>query len=206
MASLTVIARRAAAVVAFVAAWGCDDASGPGSGIDARFPLDSWTLMQDFGVWNESWQGYHLAEDAWADGGDPVYAMADGIVGGIFVAQGYGAVMLIEHRFGDHFVTSLYGHVSRRHGFEVEAGEAVSEGQRVAYIAEDDEDGGAWPPHLHFGIRKGRYDIEGDICGVWFYVGYTRACAEITHEEHRSLWLDPGDFVTGRIELAKEPR
>ena len=128
--------------------------------------------------------------------------MADGTVGGIFIAQGYGAVMLIQHRFDGGFATSLYGHISQRHGFLVVAGEAVSKGQPIAYIAEDDEDGGAWPPHLHFGLRRGPYSIDAEICGVWLYVGYTRACAGVTHEQHRGFWLDPGDFVAGRVSLA----
>ncbi len=191
---------RAAVILAIVS--GCDDSNSPSITVDARYPLESWDLMQEFGVWNSNWQGYHLAEDSWAEGGDTVYAMADGTVGGIFVAQGYGAVMLIEHRFDGGFVTSLYGHISQRHGVEVVAGEAVSKGQPIAYIAEDDEDGGAWPPHLHFGLRRGPYSIDAEICGVWLYVGYTRACAGVTHEQHRNYWLDPGDFIAGRVSLA----
>jgi murein DD-endopeptidase MepM/ murein hydrolase activator NlpD len=179
----------------------CDDSSGPVSADGMRYPLESWDVIQEFGVWNSSWQGYHLAEDARAAAGDPVYAMADGTVGGIFVAQGYGAVMLIEHRFAGGFATSLYGHISQLHGFEVEAGESVSKGQLLAYIAEDDEDGGAWAPHLHFGVRRGPYSIDEEICGVWLYVGYTRECPGVSHEEHRSYWLDPGDFITGLATL-----
>jgi len=163
-----------------------------------RFPLDSWRVSQHFGVWNDYAGGYHLAEDARASGGTRVYAMADGVVGGIFVApevQGYGAVMMIEHEIGGEFVTSLYGHVSARRGFPVAEGEAVTKGQLIAYVADDDEDGGPWPPHLHFGIRKGRYDIDAQICGLWLYVGYTRACEGVSHEQHCSFWHDPTNFI-----------
>lgn len=179
--------------------WSCESATGPRdiepAGV-ARFPLESWLVTQDFGAWNDGWGGYHLAEDVAAAGGDPVYAMADGVVAAVFTGiSGYEAVMLIEHRFADEYVVSLYGHVSTRRGFEVAEGEVVSRGQLVAYIADDDEDGGTWRPHLHFGIRSGRYTLEERICDIWLYVGYTRACAEITHEEYRELWYDPTDFI-----------
>jgi len=74
-------------------------------------------------------------------------------------------------------------------------------GQVIAYIAEDDEDGGAWAPHLHFGVRRGAYSIDEEICGAWLYVGYTRECLGVSHEEHRDYWLDPGDFIAGRVSL-----
>jgi len=179
----------------------CESSTGPGvdPAGEARFPLDSWLVTQDFGVWNPDWEGYHLAEDVAATGGDPVYAMADGVVAGIFTGvQGYEAVMLIEHRFDENYVVSLYGHVSTRRGFEVSEGDAVSKGELIGYIADDDEDGGPWGPHLHFGIRTGRYSLAERICGYWLYVGYTRSCAGITHEEHLALWLDPTDFIIAR--------
>ncbi|UCC83035.1 MAG: M23 family metallopeptidase [Gemmatimonadota bacterium] len=187
------------------AQWSCESTTDPDVFVagEAQFPLDSWLVTQDFGVWNSNWDGYHLAEDVDARGGDPVYTIADGVVAGIFTGvQGYEAVMLIEHRFDELSVVSLYGHVSTRRGFEVSEGEAVSKGDLIAYIADDDEDGGSWGPHLHFGIRTGRYSLAERICGYWLYVGYTRVCPGITHEEHRALWLDPTDFIVshgGRI-------
>jgi murein DD-endopeptidase MepM/ murein hydrolase activator NlpD len=164
----------------------------------ARIPLASWSVTQDFGVWNEGFGGYHLAEDAAARPGDEVYVLADGVVKAILTApevSGYGGVLIVEHNFGGEYVTSLYGHVSRRMGFPVARGDRVDRGQVVAYIAADDEDGGAWGPHLHFGIRTGRFSDTEQICGVWLYVGYTRECAGMTHEGYRDLWLDPSDFV-----------
>lgn len=182
-----------------VAVWSCESSTGPAVAPagEAQFPLDTWLVTQDFGVWNANWDGYHLAEDVDASGGDPVYAMADGVVSGIFTGvQGYEAVMLIEHRFDESYVVSLYGHVSTRRGFEVSEGESVLKGELIGYIADDDEDGGSWGPHLHFGIRTGRYSLAERICDYWLYVGYTRICPGITHEEHRALWLDPTDFIS----------
>jgi murein DD-endopeptidase MepM/ murein hydrolase activator NlpD len=190
---------RLAGVSLLFAVWSCESSTEPDltPAGEAQFPLETWLVTQDFGVWNPNWDGYHLAEDVDASGGDPVYAMADGVVAGVFTdVSGYEAVMLIEHRFGDEYVVSLYGHVSTRRGFEVSEGDPVSKGQLIAHIADDDEDGGTWGPHLHFGIRTGRYSpLEERICGFWLYVGYTRICEGITHEEHRALWLDPTDFI-----------
>lgn len=197
-ASRPSVPSRALVFVLVLGVGSCDSDGGLDPSSPVRFPLDSWSMSQDFGVWNDYFEGYHLAEDARASGGTRVYALADGVVGGIFAApevQGYGAVMMIEHEIGGEFVTSLYGHVSARRGFQVSVGEAVSKGQLVAYIADDDEDGGPWPPHLHFGIRRGGYDIDAQICGLWLYVGYTQTCGGVTHEQYRSFWYDPSDFI-----------
>ncbi len=186
------------ALISLLAVASCDDASGPALVVDADHPLEPWVVSQDFGAWNDFFSGYHLAEDAEAEPGDPVFAMADGVVKEIYITQvepGYGAVMLIEHRFENQQVVSLYGHLSQSRNFPVRAGDAVSKGQVVGYIADDDEDGGPWGPHLHFGIRRGAYST-GSVCGAWLYVGYTRECAEMSHEEYMDMWLDPTDFIS----------
>jgi murein DD-endopeptidase MepM/ murein hydrolase activator NlpD len=160
-----------------------------------RFPLNgSWSVIQDFGAWNNSFGGYHLAEDAQATAGTPVYAAANGTIkfAGTGVS-GYGGIILIEHNTGTETVVSLYGHLSARIGLQVTSGE-VSKGQLIAYVAYDDEDGGSWGPHLHFGIRKGAYSTQ-QICGHWPYVGYSQSCAGITDEQYRDLWYDPTNFV-----------
>jgi murein DD-endopeptidase MepM/ murein hydrolase activator NlpD len=192
------VALRFAGLGLLFTVWSCESPTDPAIGPagEAQFPLDSWLVTQDHGVWNPNWDGYHLAEDVAATGGDPLYAMADGVVAGIFTGvQGYEAVMLIEHRFDELYVVSLYGHISTRRGFEVSVGDAVSMGELIGYVADDDEDGGSWGPHLHFGIRTGRYSLAERICDHWLYVGYTRICSGITHDEHLALWLDPTDFI-----------
>ncbi|MEE8521534.1 MAG: M23 family metallopeptidase [Gemmatimonadota bacterium] len=181
-------------------AGGPDDLTG-GSDGEVRFPLGSWSVIQDFGVWNDNFQGFHLAEDVSVVPGTPVLAVADGVVGGVFVApqvSGYGGVVMIEHKIGDQFFTTLYGHVSRRRGIQVTPGQEVTSGEVIAFIADDDEDGGPWGPHLHFGIRSGPYVITAEICGDWLYVGYTRACPGVTHEQYRGFWFDPTDFLESK--------
>jgi murein DD-endopeptidase MepM/ murein hydrolase activator NlpD len=189
--------RLGAAALVVGAPWSCDSATEPiDIAAEARFPLSGWLVTQDFGTWNPGWNGYHLAEDANAGGGDSVFAMADGVVRATLTGlQGYEALVLIEHRFEDGFVVSLYGHVSTRRGFRARTGERVTRGQLIALVGDDDEDGGDWRPHLHFGIRSGPYSEQGEICGQWLYVGYTRSCPDITNEEYRELWFDPTDFI-----------
>ncbi|KPK62632.1 MAG: hypothetical protein AMS21_07370, partial [Gemmatimonas sp. SG8_38_2] len=188
------VSRLAPLLALIIALASCDDAMSPDISADAGYPLASWAVSQDFGRWNDYFGGYHLAEDVDVVAGVPVLAMADGVVKEIYSSRtepGYGAVMLIEHRFQDQVVVSLYGHLSSSRGFAVRMGDTVSKGQLVAWIASDDEDGGPWGPHLHFGIRKGLYSADGTICGVWLYVGYTRECAGMSHSEYLQMWLDP---------------
>ncbi len=206
-------ARGLPTLFAVVVALSCSDSTAPvddtPEATTAQVPLASWSVIQDFGVWNEGLSGYHLAEDAEASPRDEVYAMADGVVKAILTeprVQGYGAVMMIEHKFGDEYVTSLYGHISTFMGFPVSRDDPVTKGQVIAYIADDDEDGGPWAPHLHFGIRKGRFSDTETVCGLWLYVGYTRECQGTSHQTHRDHWHDPSDFVVAHGGEITPPR
>jgi hypothetical protein len=176
-----------------------------------QYPLQiPWLVSQDFGVWNNTFKGYHLAEDVPAPGGTPVYASADGTVkfaragtidrrGRVICGvSGYCAVVIIEHDTGSGKVTTLYGHLSTRRGLKVKAGDKVSKGDLIGYVADDDEDGGVWKPHLHFGIRRGPYSTT-PICGRWPYVGYTQSCKGVTHQQYLAMWYDPSDFIQQHI-------
>lgn len=106
-------------------------------------------------------QNGHLGED-WngngggdTDEGDPVYAIAHGVV--VFsedYMRGWGNVVIIRHAYRESngqiaFVDSLYGHLKVR---SVQLGQQVTRGQVVGTI-------GCGPhrmyaAHLHFEIRK----------------------------------------------------
>jgi len=173
----------------------CADGATEPSARDIRIasPLPDYAVLQGF-VWNAGRQGYHLANDLVALAGDTVYAAADGRV---FFAEtgveGYGGIVLVEHRpaDGERFVT-LYGHLSARRGLLVAVGDSVIEGEALATAADDDEDGGQWEPHLHFGVRPGAANLDAEVCGLWLYVGYSRTCAGWSHERFRDQWVDPG--------------
>jgi murein DD-endopeptidase MepM/ murein hydrolase activator NlpD len=104
----------------------------------------------------------------------------------------------MDHDIDGTVVTSLHGHLSSQLGVPVAVGDRVSRGDVIGYIAADEEDGGPWSPHLHFGIRRGRADLEETLCGEWLYVGYTRDCATTPHEEARDFWYDPTTFLVER--------
>jgi hypothetical protein len=169
--------------------------------------MDEWIITQDFGNWNSSFGsgGYHLAEDLRADQGTSVFATSSGIVKYAATNAGsYGAVVIIEHQLSDGTnICSLYGHLSTYYGLEVSTGQQVLKGQEIGKIAMDYEDGGTWGPHLHFGFRYGSYSTE-TICGYWPYIGYSRTCTDVTHNDYLAVWTDPTDFIEAHSGPADE--
>lgn len=124
----------------------------------------------------------HLGADvAWQRTGDPVYAIANGVVR---IAAGpslreetakkeaakkdgktaagkqppmlsWGNLIVIEHRLGDDkYVTSVYGHLA--HAKFVAVGDVVQAGQMIGTIGRPGIENGGYKPHLHFAIREGR--------------------------------------------------
>lgn len=177
---------------------GCDSGTGPDTEPLqlSRIPLDAWTVIQPFGAWNANWGGYHLAVDAVAPAGTPVYAAEAGrVLLADPVVTGYGALVLVMHRLPAGSVTTLYGHLSARRGLAVATGDSVVAGQLLGTAADNDEDGGPWGPHLHFGVRRGTTGLDAETCGAWPYVGYTRTCAGWSHERFLSQWRDPHDVL-----------
>lgn len=153
-----------------------------------------------FGEWTDAFGGrYHAAQDCQGKGGDPVYAVANGVVsysygeGGEWA--GYGYVMSIDHQLQNgSWVYSLYGHLSTRRWKKLK-GEVVDKGELIGYLGDDDEDGSAqWGPHLHFGMRMGKQSDYYD-----FLVGY--------YTDHPALhgWIDPGNFIENNLHSAGFP-
>lgn len=176
-----------------------------------RFPLEGdWSpLWQDFGKWNNQWNGYHLGEDVGREDADvkeyAVYPMADGIVKFADIVMGY--TVIIEHKLSNDdpdgdYVCSVYYHMKRPEegGIKLTVGESVSIDSPIGYVS------GKWgdyksSPHLHFGIRRGRYKIGKDLrTGFWFYPGYTaiKKDGEVQkdpdnpiHKQVLADWFDP---------------
>ncbi len=176
-----------------------------------RLPLDSWSVIQDFGVWNSSWGGYHLAQDASASIGTPVYASGNGIVKFADYVSGYYGVIIIEHTLPDQSkVCTLYGHVDT---FQVSVGQAVNKGQFIAKVTNPSNYGYSGSPHLHFGIRRGDYTTQkfyyhlpgGTWYWAWAYIGYTRNANltygdtklnyDINHAQMLGMWHHPYYFI-----------
>ncbi len=155
-----------------------------------RFPLDEYVVVQEFGTINRDFGlRFHTAEDARGEGGTAVYAVADGMISHSGPIGDYGWIITVDHAAGD--VYSLYGHLSTRRDKITEG--YVYGGQRIGYLADDDEAGGGSPDrqsHLHFGIRSGsRGDYPGGSSD-------SRWSAEYTYLYPPELgWLDPSGFI-----------
>ena len=176
-----------------------------------RLPLDSWSIIQDFGVWNSTWGGYHLAQDALASIGTPVYAAGNGIIKFAGYVSGYYGVIIIEHTLPDQSkVCTLYGHIDT---FRVNVGQAVNKGQIIGYVTNPSNYGYSGSPHLHFGIRRGGYTSQqfyyhlpnGTWYWAWAYVGYTRNANfnygdtklnyDVNHAQILGMWHHPYYFI-----------
>ena len=96
----------------------------------------------------------HLGTDFWVPAETPVHAPFDAIVKVIHhnnYDKDYGPMIILEHSFeGDSFYT-LYGHLTLSSLDILKPGQAVKQGDLIAYIGSPSENGN-WAPHLHFQI------------------------------------------------------
>jgi murein DD-endopeptidase MepM/ murein hydrolase activator NlpD len=137
---------------------------------------DSWYDAQDFG------ENDHLGED-WnansggnTDCGEPVYAVADGM---ITFAQdagpGWGNVVIIEHQLASgEKIESLYGHmqdIMRAEG-------SVKKRDQIGTVGNAN---GRYLCHLHFEMRTAD-------CPMWNEPG-------AGYSSEHSGWVDPSDFI-----------
>ena len=136
---------------------------------------------------------YHAAEDSHHPPGTPVYAMADGHISFSGRAGGYGWLIIIDHPQANLY--SLYGHLSPSR-WRLRSGTDIKKGDLIAYLGDDDENGGSAKeplvPHLHFGIRAGQTaDYPGK--GEWrFMAGWIHPCPQDLG------WLQPSLVITSQ--------
>ena len=110
----------------------------------------------------------HVGIDISAPIGTPIKSFADGEIYsfGVNPSDGdYGPTIITEHRFNGVQVWALYGHLEERSLSNLIVGEKISRGQVIAWIGNEEENGG-WPPHLHFQlslVRPEGYDIPGVV-------------------------------------------
>lgn len=119
----------------------------PGSGA-VRWPLGGFTLGDGF----MSRGGAHHGVDMLTGGGNPIFAIADGVVRTSQESLGgYGVAIVIDHVINGQQVTSLYGHMiygSR----QVVSGQHVSAGQLIGLVGST---GRSTANHLHLEVRIG---------------------------------------------------
>ena len=140
---------------------------------------------QHFG---EDWNGRAGGN---SDLGDPVYAIADGVVTFAHnVRTGWGNVVLTRHAYRDpasgkvKYIDTLNGHLDR---MLVKTGQLIKRGQQIGTIGTNF---GMYPAHLHFEIR---HDIT---------IGLQRNAApnDLNH------WADPTQFINRYRKLNREWR
>lgn len=112
---------------------------------------------QRFGEMNKTRGGHHTGDDLNGIGGmdtdlgDPVFAVADGLV--TFAGQslpGWGNIIIISHRTCDNRrLQSMYAHLLRA---DVKPGDLVARGNRIALVGTAN---GLYSAHLHFEMREG---------------------------------------------------
>lgn len=88
---------------------------------------------------------FHSGVDLAADKAVTVHASADGVICFSGVANGYGNLIIIRHKFG--FCT-FYGHMSFRYKY---INDTVHRGQIIGFVGSTGKSTGN---HLHFEVRK----------------------------------------------------
>ena len=121
----------------------------------------------------------HVGLDIGAPVDTEVFCFADGVVFSKGVnpeAGSYGPTIITQHELqlpisvGSDDLTELrkfwvlHGHLSTKSLDMVEVGDNVSQGQLIATIGDEHENGG-WPPHIHIQISLTE-PIDNDLPGV----------------------------------------
>jgi murein DD-endopeptidase MepM/ murein hydrolase activator NlpD len=93
---------------------------------------------------------FHTGIDIANKPGTKIYATADGVVKFTGWMEGYGKVVVVEHKFG---YTTVYAHLSV---IKVKQGQKISRGEVVGLMGDT---GTTTGPHLHYEVWK-----DGKLC------------------------------------------
>ena len=99
---------------------------------------------------------FHTGIDIEGKLGEPIYAVADGLVTKANWYGGYGLCVVIKHRADNDGIESLYGHCDE---LVVKEGQEVKKGELIAYVGST---GMSTGPHTHFEIRVGGHATDPD--------------------------------------------
>ncbi|HHY73640.1 MAG TPA: M23 family metallopeptidase [Bacillus bacterium] len=111
------------------------------------WPTESTRVTQEF---SSSHKGIDIGAKTSKVDGDPVYAMANGNVRGVFrdgELSGYGNVIYINHSLNGQYVQTRYAHLSK---ILVNLNDYVTEGQKIGEMGNTGTSTGT---HLHFETR-----------------------------------------------------
>ena len=134
--------------------------------LPSRDPIANSYITSGFGGRADPFGGgtqFHKGIDFEADVGDPVLAVADGVVSYAGVRSGYGNVVEIDH--GNGYVTR-YAHNSR---LERQVGDLVRAGQEIAKAGSTGRSTGA---HVHFEVWQ-----DGVVVNPRKFLGHNDALA-----------------------------
>lgn len=138
--------------------------------------------------YGEDWNGRSGGN---SDLGDPVYAIADGVVSFAYdVGGGWGNVVLTRHAYRDpssgkvKYIDTLNGHLDK---ISVKTGQALKRGQQIGTIGSNR---GMYPAHLHFEIRH----------NIHIGMGRESVPADTVN------WADPTQFINKYRKLNREWR
>ncbi len=98
----------------------------------------------------KTWRA-HLGVDYGAPIGTPVRTIGDGTVAFAGVQNGFGNVIMVQHRSN---TMTVYAHLSR---INVRQGQSVSQGQNIGAVGQT---GWATGPHLHFEYRVNGVHVD----------------------------------------------
>jgi len=149
-----------------------------------------WGLLQAFNNFfdNPRYESYHAAEDWYQRGGptagEPVYAVADGVVKYASFANYPGDVVIITHLLPTNEIWySMYGHLGSH---SVNQGDTVQRGDEIGTIYDWADNS-----HLHFEIRN-------------FYIADEINGADSALKRHRNYPPGPGYWPVGTFKETDE--
>ncbi|WP_275316688.1 peptidoglycan DD-metalloendopeptidase family protein [Tenacibaculum bernardetii] len=110
----------------------------------------------------ENQRNIHLGIDLWCDANTAVLAVLDGEIHSFKNNTNhgdYGPTMILKHTVDNRFFYSLYGHLSQDSLNNINIGDKVSQGGKIAELG-DNSVNGDYAPHLHFQLI---IDMEGNL-------------------------------------------
>ncbi len=110
----------------------------------------------------------HLGIDFWCKAATSVCTILDGKVHSFKNNTNfgdYGPTIILEHVKDREVFYSLYGHLSIESILNLEIGQTIKKGERIASLGTPDVNGN-YAPHLHFQIIKDLQGNVGDYPGV----------------------------------------
>ena len=131
--------------------------------------------------------GYHWGTDFGKEGGSggqPIYAVRDGLVTRAGSASGFGKWITLDVDAAHGGGLYVYGHIIP----EVTVGQRVMEGQRIGHINPDSSTNGGVAPHLHFEHHRYVWSQPGPdrLDPMQNVLAGARWKGETTKEEHLS--------------------